>query len=58
MAKILSGGCLCGAMRYEYTGIPEGAAYYRFDFGRAVMGFVMYLPQLHRYDIRFFGFEI
>lgn len=27
MAKILSGGCLCGSVRYEYAGVPEGATY-------------------------------
>lgn len=27
MKKILSGGCLCGYVRYEYTGEPEGATY-------------------------------
>ncbi len=27
MKKILSGRCLCGSVRYEYTGEPEGATY-------------------------------
>lgn len=27
MATVLSGGCLCGYVRYEYTGKPEGATY-------------------------------
>ncbi len=27
MQKILSGRCLCGSVRYEYSGEPEGATY-------------------------------
>ena len=31
MAKILSGGCLCGAVRYEYDGQPGKSSYCHCD---------------------------
>ena len=38
MKRILSGGCLCGSVRYEYDGEPEGASYCHCDDCRKATG--------------------
>jgi hypothetical protein len=38
MAEILTGGCLCGGVRYEYAGEPEGASYCHCDDCRKATG--------------------
>jgi hypothetical protein len=38
MAEILTGGCLCGSVRYEYAGKPEGASYCHCDDCRKATG--------------------
>jgi hypothetical protein len=38
MKKILSGRCLCGSVRYEYTGEPEEATYCHCDDCRRATG--------------------
>ena len=38
MAEILTGGCLCGSVRYEYAGEPEGASYCHCDDCRRATG--------------------
>ncbi len=38
MEKILSGGCLCGSVRYEYSGEPKEATYCHCDDCRKATG--------------------
>jgi len=38
MSKLISGGCLCGATRFQYTGDPGDAAYCHCEDCRRVTG--------------------
>jgi len=38
MEKVLHGGCLCGSVRYEYTGEPQDASYCHCDDCRRATG--------------------